>query len=188
VGAGGRLTALSTSRLILRPWRQSDLAPFAAINADPEVMRFFPAPLSRAESDAFARRIMARHASQGFGFWAVEEKGAAPFIGFIGLNTPTFDAPFMPCVEIAWRLARSHWGMGYATEGARAVLAHAFGTLGLNEVVSFTTPANARSRGVMERLGMAREIAFDFDHPRVPEGHAFRSHVLYRLRASEFTA
>lgn len=177
-----------TPRLILRPWRESDLAPFAAINADPEVMRFFPAPLSRDESDAFARRIMARHASQGFGFWAVEERRGAPFIGFIGLNRPAFDAPFTPCVEIARRLARPHWGRGFAAEGARAVLAYAFGALGLDEIVAFTTPANARSRGVMERLGMTRETAFDFHHPSVPEGHALRPHVLYRLRASEFAA
>lgn len=175
-----------TPRLILRPWREADLAPFAAINADPEGMRFFPAPLSAEESDAFARRIMARHASQGFGFWAVEEKGGAPFIGFIGLNRPTFEAPFMPCVEIAWRLARSHWDRGHATEGARAVLSHAFGPLSLPEVVAFTTPGNARSRAVMERLGMVRDSEFDFDHPRAPEGHALRPHLLYRLRAAEF--
>lgn len=175
-----------TPRLILRQWRESDLAPFAAINADPEVMRFFPAPLSAEESDAFARRIVARHASQGFGFWAVEEKGGAPFIGFIGLNRPTFEAPFTPCVEIAWRLSRAHWGRGYAAEGASAVLSHAFGPLGLAEVVAFTTPANARSRGVMERIGMRRDFTFDFDHPRVPEGHALRAHLLYRARASDW--
>ncbi len=175
-----------TPRLILRPWRDSDLVPFAALNADPEVMRFFPAPLSAEESDTFARRIIARHAAQGFGFWAVEEKDGDPFIGFVGLNRPTFDAPFMPCVEIAWRLSRAHWGQGYAAEGARAVLAHAFGPLELSEVVAFTTPANARSRGVMERIGMARDFAFDFNHPSVPEGHALRPHLLYRARAKEW--
>ncbi len=177
-----------TPRLILRPWRESDLAPFAAINADPEVMRFFPAPLSTEESDAFARLIVARHASQGFGFWAVEENGGEAFIGIIGLNRPTFDAPFMPCVEIAWRLSRAQWGKGYATEGARAVLAHAFGPLGLKEIVAFTTPANARSRAVMERLGMRHDFEFDFDHPRVSKGHALRRNLLYRIRPREFAS
>lgn len=175
-----------TPRLILRPWREADLAPFAAINADPEVMRFFPKRLNRTESDAFAREIIARHAAQGFGFWAVEEKAGAPFIGFVGLNRPKPDLPFGPCVEAAWRLSPDHWGKGYATEAARAVLTDAFGPLGLAEVVSFTTPGNARSRGVMERLGMRREPAFDFDHPSLPEGHALRPHLVYRIRAQEF--
>jgi ribosomal-protein-alanine N-acetyltransferase len=169
-----------TARLLLRRWRAEDRAPFAALNADPEVMRFFPAVLSPAESAALAEAIDAHFDVHGFGLWAVEVPGVAPFVGYVGLNVPTFAAPFTPCVEIGWRLAAAHWGRGYATEAARAVLGHAW-TLGLDEVVSFTTAANARSRAVMTRLGMRHEPADDFDHPRLPPGHPLRPHVLYRI-------
>jgi RimJ/RimL family protein N-acetyltransferase len=174
---------LTGERVLLRGWSEADLAPFAELNADPRVMEHFPAPLSRAESDAFVRdRIVPQFTELGFGLWAVEVPGVAPFIGYVGLLVHTFDADFTPCVEIGWRLAFAHWGRGYATEAARLALAYGFAEAGLEEIVSFTVPANRRSLAVMERLGMA--YAGEFDHPRVPEGHALRRHVLYRLSRS----
>ena len=172
---------LSTARLLLRAWRDEDRPAFAALNADPAVMEFFPGVLERAESDAMAERIRAHWARHGFGLWAVEVPGVAPFIGYVGLSAPRFEAAFTPCVEIGWRLAAAHWGRGYATEAARAALAHGFGELALTEIVSFTVPANGRSRAVMERLGMRRDPAEDFDHPLLPPGHPLQRHVLYRL-------
>ena len=157
---------ISTRRLILRAWRDADLPEFAAMNADPEVMAYFPRNYSRTESDALVARIRDHFATHGFGFWAVEAPGAAPFIGFTGLGTADFEAPFTPCVEIGWRLARRFWGRGYATEAARASLGFGFGTLGLDEIVSFAVTANGRSRRVMERIGMTRDPAADFDHLR----------------------
>ena len=171
---------LQTERLCLRRWLPSDRAPFAALNADPRVMEYFPAPLSRHESDALVTRIEAHFAEHGFGLWAVEIPHVVPFAGFIGLAIPRFTAHFTPCVEIGWRLAAAHWGQGYATEGARAVLRFGFETLGLNEIVSFTVPANHRSRRVMERIGMSHHPVDDFDHPALPAGHPLRRHVLYR--------
>jgi len=182
-GAAG----LRTRRLLLRGWRAGDLAPFAALNADPEVMRHFPAALTRAQSDALAGRLQERLARDGFGFWAVEvvvpDGPASGFIGFVGLNRPTFTAAFTPCIEIGWRLARPAWGAGYASEAARAALSFAFRELALAEVVSFTATGNLRSRAVMERLGMTRDPAEDFDHPDLPPGQPLSRHVLYRLRA-----
>lgn len=174
-------TELRTERLRLRRWRQADRAPFAEMNADPRVMEFMPALLSREESDAFATRIEAHFEQRGFGLWAVEIAGGPPFAGFIGLSVPRFTAPFTPCVEIGWRLAAEHWGRGYATEGARAALAFGFETLGLAEIVSFTVPHNLPSRRVMEKLGLTRNPADDFDHPLLPAGHPLRRHVLYRI-------
>ena len=171
---------LHTERLFLRQWRPSDRAPFAALNADPRVMAYFPAPLARDESDALVTRIEAHFAEHGFGLWAVEIPHVTPFAGFIGLAIPRFTAHFTPCVEIGWRLAAAYWGKGYATEGARAVLTFGFETVGLSEIVSFTVPANRRSRRVMERIGMTHTPADDFDHPALPEGHPLRRHVLYR--------
>jgi RimJ/RimL family protein N-acetyltransferase len=150
------------------------------MNADPAVMEFFLKPLDRAESDATAARIRDHFACRGFGPWAVEVPGVAEFIGFVGLSVPTFQAHFTPCVEIGWRLARDHWGRGYATEAARAALEFGFGQLALGEIVSFTTALNLRSQRVMQRIGMTRSPADDFDHPAVPEGHPLRRHVLYR--------
>jgi ribosomal-protein-alanine N-acetyltransferase len=173
---------LHTPRLCLRPWREEDLEPFARLNADPEVSRFAPGPLDRAGSDALAWRIMDHFQSHGWGLWAVQEPGGEPFLGFIGLNTATFEAPFTPCVEIGWRLARSHWGRGLAPEGGLASLDYAFGTLGLAEVVAFTSHANQPSMRVMAKLGMVRDRAGDFDHPGFPPGHPLRPHVLYRIR------
>lgn len=172
---------INTERLLLRRWRDEDRALFAAMNADPRVMEFFPALQSRTESDASVDRAEAHFALRGYGMWAVEVVGA-PFIGFIGLNVPRFEAPFTPCVEIGWRLAADHWGRGYATEGARAVVAFAFERLGLEEIVSMTVPANLRSRHVMEKLGMTHDPGDDFDHPLIEHGSRCSRHVLYRLR------
>jgi ribosomal-protein-alanine N-acetyltransferase len=176
-------STLLTPRITLRGWRSEDLAPFAALNADPEVMRYFPATLTRAESDAFAERIEEHLARHGFGLWAVELFGEVPFAGYVGLAIPAFQAAFTPCVEIGWRLARAFWGRGYATEAARAVVTFAFATLRLPELVSFTVPENLASRRVMEKVGMTRDPADDFEHPGLPAGHRLRRHVLYRLRA-----
>jgi RimJ/RimL family protein N-acetyltransferase len=173
---------LQTRRLLLRPWRESDLEPFAALNADPAVMEHFAKPLDRSESDAFVARIRAHFAREGFGFWAVEVPGVAPLVGLVGLARPAFEAHFTPCVEVGWRLAREHWGKGYATEAARASIRFGFEQLGLDEIVSFTVPGNVRSRAVMERIGMTRSADDDFDHPALPEGHRLRRHVLYRIR------
>ncbi len=173
--------ALQTERLCLRRWREEDLAPFAVLNADPEVGRYLPGPLSQAESDALAARIRRHFDERGFGLWAVEVPGVAPFVGFVGLSVPTFEAHFTPCVEVGWRLARAHWGRGYATEAAGAALTFGFSDVGLDEVVSFTVPHNRPSRRVMQRLGMRRDPAEDFEHPSLPEGHPLRRHVLYRL-------
>lgn len=175
--------ALETERLLLRPWRDEDREPFAALNADPRVMEFMPAPLSRTESDALVDRIQRRFEQHGFGWWAVEVPGVAPFIGFVGLAVPRFEAPFTPCVEVGWRLAAEHWGQGYATEAGRASLAFAFDRAGLDEVVSFTATINRPSIRVMERLGMTRDASEDFDHPSVEPGHRLRRHVLYRASA-----
>jgi RimJ/RimL family protein N-acetyltransferase len=176
-----RVTRLTTESLVLREWRDSDLEPFAAINSDPRVMEFQPAPLDRAESDALAGRIREAFAKYGFGLWAVEVPGVAPFIGFIGLSVPGFEAPFTPCVELACRLAFDHWDQGYATEGAWAAVEFGFKQARLKEIVSFTAPANARSVRVMEKIGMKRDPAEDFDHPALPVVHRLRRHVLYRL-------
>jgi ribosomal-protein-alanine N-acetyltransferase len=184
-GAGGG-PILTTPRLRLRQWREEDLAPFAALNADPQVMEFFPKTLTRAESDAVAGRIRDHFARHGFGLWAVEAPGAADFVGFVGLAVPSFEAHFTPCVEIGWRLARAHWGHGYATEAATAALAFGFGERALEEIVSFTVPANIPSRRVMGRLGMRRSPADDFEHPAIADGHPLRSHVLYRLRRADW--
>jgi RimJ/RimL family protein N-acetyltransferase len=174
--------SLRTDRLLLRPWREADLDPFAALNADPAVMEYFPKTLDRQESDSLAARFRDLFRRQGYGPWAVEVPVLAPFIGFVGLHHVAFEAPFTPCVEIMWRLAREHWGRGYATEAARASLRHGFEQLGLDEIVSFTVPENARSRAVMERIGMTRSVGDDFDHPALPEGHRLQRHVLYRIR------
>jgi RimJ/RimL family protein N-acetyltransferase len=172
---------LRTERLLLRRWRPQDRERFAAMNADPRVMEYFPALLSREESDAGVDRVEAHFAQRGFGLWAVELPGGAPFIGFIGLYTPAYEAHFTPCVEIGWRLAAEHWGRGYATEGARAALAFGFERVRLAEIVSLTVPANVRSRRVMEKLGMTHDEADDFDHPLVAHGHPLKRHVLYRI-------
>jgi RimJ/RimL family protein N-acetyltransferase len=177
---------LRTERLHLRPWRDGDRDPFAAMNVDPEVVRYLPGPLTRAESDALVDRIGAHFAEHGFGLWATEVVDSGAFVGFVGFLVPKFDAPFMPAVEVGWRLARSAWGLGYATEGARRVLAFGFEERALDEIVSFTVPANRPSRAVMERLGMRRDPDGDFDHPRLPPDSPLRRHVLYRLTRADW--
>jgi RimJ/RimL family protein N-acetyltransferase len=157
------------------------------LNADPRVMEHFPAPLSSEESDALVARIEAHFDQRGFGLWAVEVPDVAPFVGFVGLSVPRFEAHFTPCVEIGWRLAAEHWGKGYATEGARAVLAFGFETLALAEIVSFTTTGNVPSRRVMEKIGMTHDPADDFDHPALPAGHPLRRHVLYRIARRRYS-
>jgi RimJ/RimL family protein N-acetyltransferase len=166
----------------LRRWRNADRAPFAAMNADPRVMEHFPAVLSREESDERIERFRAHFDRHGYAQWAVEIPEVTPFAGFVGLSVPAFEAHFTPTVEVGWRLAAEYWGHGYATEGARAALEFGFTELKLSEIVSFTVPANVRSRRVMERLGMTHDPGDDFDHPGLADGHPLRRHVLYRIR------
>ncbi|WP_237154069.1 GNAT family N-acetyltransferase [Oryzibacter oryziterrae] len=174
---------IETTRLILRSWTDDDRAPFAALNADPEVMRYFPAVRSREESDALVDKLLEFEARDGFAFCAVERKADAAFIGMIGIATVDYlGLPFEPTVEVGWRLARPFWGEGYATEGAVAALAHGFDALNLPEIVAFTATINLPSQAVMHRLGMSHDAADDFDHPRVPAGHVLSRHVLYRKR------
>src|SRR5450432_2628852 len=182
------MSELTTVRLKLRHWSPADLAPFAAMNADPAVMEFMPGTLARRDSDAVAAGCQAQLDREGFGLWAVEVCDGPPFIGYVGLKAPAFEAPFTPCVEIGWRLARDSWGRGYATEAAVTCLAHAFGVLALPEVLAFMVPANVRSRAVMQRLGMTLDPAGAFEHPRLPAGHALRHHVLYRLSRTQWGA
>ncbi len=235
---------LTTQRLILRPWRETDRAGFARLNDDPAVMEFMRGRLSRDESDATAARIQAVIEERGWGFWAVEVKRDAgvaagvadggtaarvadegttadaaeegvgvgaereaiaaqagvavgdageraatysgAFIGFVGLSVPSFTAHFTPCVEIGWRLMKEHWGNGYASEAAAACLRFGFENLKLQEIVAFTVPLNKRSIGVMERMGMSRDPADDFDHPKLLPGHPLRRHVLYRIDRSDW--
>jgi RimJ/RimL family protein N-acetyltransferase len=174
---------LTTERLLLRPWRDEDREPFAALNADPAVMEHFPSMLSRAQSDALAERIDGDLRRLGYGLWAVEVPGEAPFIGFVGLQRTDDDLPFDQTTEVGWRLARSHWGRGLASEAARAAIAFAFAELALGEVVAFTYAGNLRSRRVMERLGMRHDRAADFIHPELSAGHPLAPHVLYRIGA-----
>ena len=173
---------LHTERLLLRRWRAADLEPFAAMNADPEVMEHFPATLTLEQSRTSIERIEACFEANGYGFWAVELLGEVPFIGFLGLSPVDRDMPFAPAVEIGWRLTREHWGHGYATEGASAVTRFAFQDLRLAEILAFTATGNLRSRRVMERLGMTRDAAEDFSHPSLAPDHPLAAHVLYRLK------
>jgi ribosomal-protein-alanine N-acetyltransferase len=170
---------LETARLILRRWRDEDRAPYAALNTDPKVMEFFVAPLTREQSDDMIDRIEAHFEAHDWGLWAVEVKATNAFIGFTGLWPPNWQPDL---VEIGWRLAHEAWGQGYATEAARAALADGFDRLGLDEIVSFTTVGNVRSQRVMQKIGMTRNPADDFEHPNVPDGHPIKPHVLYRVR------
>jgi RimJ/RimL family protein N-acetyltransferase len=182
---------LKMKRLILRDWKAADREPFARLNADPRVMEHLGEPLERKQSDDLADRIETHFRTHGFGFCAAEMIETSLFIGFIGLAVPMFEAAFTPCVEIGWRLAVEYWDKGLATEGAREAVRHAFEELKLPELVSFTTVGNKRSRRVMEKLGMTRDPADDFDHPKLLAGHPLRRHVLYRLsgekRRNSFT-
>lgn len=183
----GVVHELATERLLLRRWRRDDRPPFAALNADAEVMRHFPEQLTRQQSDGLADRIEVAMERQGWGLWALEERATGRFIGFTGLARPGFEAPFMPAIEIGWRLARAAWGHGFATEAARAAARFAFDALTLEEIVSLAVVANERSRAVMHRLGMTHHPADDFDHPLVEQPH-LRRHVLYRLTATQWRA
>lgn len=179
---------LQTPRLLLRQWRDDDLTGFAALNADPEVMRFFPACLDQAQSHALAARIRGHFAEHGFAPWVLQRRDSGAFIGVTGLLRVGFSAPFTPAVEIAWRLDRAHWRQGFAREAASAALACGFERLGLTQIVAFTTRDNLPSQGLMQRLGMRRDAADDFDHPALAAGHPLRRHVLYRLRRREWEA
>lgn len=174
-----------TSRLLLRCWQPADRTPFAALNADPEVMRYFAAPLSAQSSghsmDTYQRDLLSR----GWSNWAVALRGTGQFIGFVGLSVPQRALPCTPCVELGWRLASAFWGQGYATEAARAALAVGFGLLALPEIVAFTALLNRPSRAVMQRLGMV-DSGEDFDHPALPPDHVLARHCLYRLRRGQW--
>lgn len=173
---------LTTERLVLRGWRDDDKPPYARLNADPVVMQHFPSTLTAPQSDEMVDRMTAAWDVHGYGLWAVELVGSGEFIGFIGLSTPSWSAPFTPCIEVGWRLARLAWGHGYASEGARAALRWGFDHLDPpnGEIVSFTTVDNMRSRRVMEKIGMVRSPADDFDHPMLPDWAGAR-HVLFRI-------
>lgn len=172
---------LATKRLTLRRWRDDDRVPFAELNADPAVMEFFVAPLTREQSDDFVDRIGAHFDAHGWGLWAVEVADSNAFIGYVGLWTPSWNPAL---VEVGWRLARASWGNGFATEAARAAIDDGFGRLDLPEIVSFTAVDNIRSQRVMQKIGMRRDPAEDFDHPSIPAGHPLCRHVLYRITQS----
>jgi RimJ/RimL family protein N-acetyltransferase len=174
---------LQGERVRLRPWRDADLDDFAAMNADPRVMEHFPAPLAFAESAALLARLRKAIDERGWGLWALEVAGACA--GFVGLNEPSDPLPFGPCTEIGWRLRAEFWHRGYAVEAARLALVYGFDELGLREIVSYTAVGNLPSRKVMERIGLVRDLAGDFDHPRLPPGHPLCRHVLYRLAAQD---
>lgn len=174
------MASLETARLRLRPWTAADREPFAAMNADPAVMEFFPAPLAREASDAMVDGFMRGIDERGWGNWAVELREGGDFIGFIGISIPKRTYAFSPCVEVGWRLAKPYWGHGYASEGAREALRFGFEHAGLDEIVSFTALLNVRSQKVMQRIGM-RNANEDFRHPALPEGHALQPHCLYRI-------
>jgi RimJ/RimL family protein N-acetyltransferase len=176
---------LRTARLLLRRWRETDHAPFALLNADSMVMEYFPDRLTRAESDDLIASIEAGFATHGYGLWALEVRATGEFVGFTGLAVPSFNAHFTPAVEVGWRLARSAWGKGYATEAGLASIAFGFREAGLDEIVSFTSAANVRSRAVMERIGMTHDPGDDFDHPALDEADRLRPHVLYRISAAD---
>lgn len=183
------MTELRTERLLLRQWRSADLEPFAALNADPTVMRHFPAPRTREQSDGMADFVQAQLVERGWGLWAVERLDTGDFIGFTGLSVPSFEAPFSTAnpngpVEVGWRLAAASWGQGFAPEAARAACRNGFDQVGLIEIVSFTTVANLPSQRVMQKIGMTHDEQDDFDHPRISDG-PLRRHVLYRLSAGE---
>jgi RimJ/RimL family protein N-acetyltransferase len=183
---GADFVQLETPRLILRPWKDSDLEPFAALNADPDVMEFFPKLMTLEETSAMVERFQARYNADQFCFWAAEEKETGNFIGFIGLGRPSFEAHFMPCVEIGWRLARPYWGKGYAPEGAKEVLRDGFERSNLDEIVAITAALNSKSIRVMEKISMHRDLADDFLHPALEDGHHLKPHVLYRTTQEEW--
>jgi RimJ/RimL family protein N-acetyltransferase len=182
------MTELTTDRLLLRQWRESDREPFAAMNADPAVMEHFPALQTREVSDGLIDRNIPAIDERGWGLWALEVRDTGQFIGFTGLSVPSFEAHFTPAVEVGWRLMKEAWGNGYATEAARAALAYGFGPAGLDEIVSFTATTNLPSQRVMQRIGMTHDDADDFNHTRLPDGHRLQRHVLYRITRAQWKA
>ncbi len=180
-----RIVPITTSRLILRQWQATDVPVFVAMNQDPEVMRYFPGTLTREQSEGWAENCRALLEQQGWGLWAIELREHGEFIGFTGLHAPSIDLPFNPCVEIGWRLKRSAWGRGFATEAAQAALRVGFDEVGLQEIVSFTSVVNTPSEAVMKRLGMTRDKD-TFEHPSVPPGHLLREHCVYRLSVADW--
>ena len=176
--------SLKTERLLLRPWRVADAEPFAEINASPRVMKHYPATLSHEESAKVRARILQHFADHGFGLWAVEIPGIAPFIGFVGLHHVRYKTPFTPAIEIGWRISDKYWNQGYATEAAVAVMD--YGIQRFDEIVSFTAPENKASQRVMQKLGMTNDPADDFDHPLLPKCHRLCHHVLYRMNREQW--
>lgn len=176
---------LRSPRTLLRAWKDSDLPAWVAMNADPAVRRYFPTLHTEEQALAEAARIRANMAQRGWGVWALQIPGELEFAGFVGLHVPAFDAPFIPAVEMGWRLRREAWGRGWASEAAATAAAFGFDVLGLQELVSYTVPHNEPSRRVMQRIGMSHDVADDFDHPGLDSGHPMRRHVLYRLRQSD---
>ena len=173
---------LETDRLIIREWRDDDIVPFASLNADPDVMRYFPEPLTYEDSVLMVEKIRTVYNDHGYTFYAVEEKSSGSFVGFTGIVPVFFEADFVPATEIGWRMSKEYWGRGYAPETAKAVLDYAEADLGLQEIVSFTSKLNKKSMRVMEKIGMSRDFDGDFLHPKVPAGHDLQQHVLYRLK------
>jgi len=178
---------LKTDRLILRHWKPEDLPEFAKMNADKEVMEFFPATLTPEESNALAQTCIEELEEKDYGLWAVEVKEGPSFIGFVGLHHHSFPAHFTPCVEIGWRIAKDYWGKGYAYEAAKEALRYGFEELKLPEIVSMTTVKNRRSRKLMEKLGLTHDPADDFENPKVPDGHPIKPQVLYRIKKTDYT-
>ncbi|HEX2525196.1 MAG TPA: GNAT family N-acetyltransferase [Geminicoccus sp.] len=181
-------TSLRTKRLVMRPWREADRRGFRMLNADPEVMRYFPRPLSAERSDSIMEAWQDHIDRHGWGFWAVEQASDGAFVGAVGIANATFPAPFTPAVEIGWRLSRAYWHKGYAQEAASEAMRYGFDELQVDEIVAFTLPTNLPSRRVMERLGMRHDPADDFEHPSVEAGHPMRHHVLYRLARVDWRA
>ena len=179
------INTIETERLYLRQWQASDFAPFAEMNADPEVMEYFPKLLTTSMSNTIAKKCQSLIDDNGWGFWAVSLKETDTFIGMVGLNNANADMPFSPAVEIAWRLDNDYWGLGYATEAARASLNFAFVELGIEEVVSFTAVINKRSQLVMERLGMTNTQE-NFYHPMLDPNHRLAEHVLYKITRQQW--
>ncbi len=175
---------IETARLRLRPWQDGDRAPFAAMSADPEVMRYLMHPASPDVVDAWIDRQIARQAEHGFCFWAVEERASGAFAGVVGLARISYEAHFTPAVEVGWRIPRPFWGRGYAPEAALASLRFGFDDLGLQEIVANACSENVKSQRVMQKIGMTRDPADDFDHPMMTDDHPLRRHVLYRVGAT----
>jgi len=176
---------LETQRLIIRKWRDSDLQPMAAINQDPQVMEYFPAPKNLEETRSFIIANMRIYEQVGYCFYAVELKDNHKFIGFVGLSPVGDELPCGPAVEIGWRLGVKYWGKGYANEAAQAIVAHAFNILGINELVTFTASTNKKSEKLMQRLGFERSEQDDFDHPKIADGHILQRHVFYKKLKSQ---